>query len=287
MNATNRIPDFVVAGYSRSGTTWLHSILIHHPDIFLSNRKELHYFDRNRALGLGFYDRYLGSASQAQIAGDVTPTYVEMVEIGEVISSELPAARIVVILRDPRDRLPSVHSQLVRDGRHRGDIAALLIANGKPSHFLERQLYAPCLRSLYAHYAAERVGVFVYDDLVADSEAFVRQVLRFLDLDADKFPRPMSDALDVRQNPTVVPRSARLHRRLQGVNKRLRLTHNPGADRVANFARDFYRSHLVSSIRNVALSVEASGMITELCRDDVEHVSDLLNVDLVARWWTQ
>jgi hypothetical protein len=71
-------PDFMIAGFNRSGTSTLHSLLDQHPDIFMSTPKEIHFFDRNDnfSKGLSWYENHFNAAAPHQMKGDATPSYI-------------------------------------------------------------------------------------------------------------------------------------------------------------------------------------------------------------------
>lgn len=71
-------PDFIIAGFNRSGTSTLHGLLGKHPRIVMSEPKELHFFDRNAnyAKGKDWYEAHFAGARADQKKGDATPSYI-------------------------------------------------------------------------------------------------------------------------------------------------------------------------------------------------------------------
>jgi hypothetical protein len=98
------LPDFIGIGAQKAGTSWLHENLRHHPDAFLPQPKELHYFDN-------FFDRpleeyaalFAGAGSRRK--GEITPAYgILPIERIRYIRAVMPEARIVFLLRNPIER---------------------------------------------------------------------------------------------------------------------------------------------------------------------------------------
>lgn len=98
------LPSFVVLGTQKGGTTTLQEQLQRHPQVFLSDQKELQFFTLHYGLGLDWYASQFAAASPAQCCGDITPYYLFHPEVPQRLRQCLPEARLVVLLRDPVER---------------------------------------------------------------------------------------------------------------------------------------------------------------------------------------
>ena len=104
------LPTFLVIGAPRSGTTWIARNLREHPEICLSKKKELHFFDRdeNYERGIAYYESFFTRCSEQQHAiGEATPDYIHVPVAAKRIKEHLPHAKLIVSLRNPRDRVYS------------------------------------------------------------------------------------------------------------------------------------------------------------------------------------
>ena len=98
------LPDFLGIGATRAGTTWLDRNLRAHPDLFLPEQKELHYFDRHYDTGLYVYTRWF-RAGRDKVKGEITPAYgVLPVERIRFIRAIMPDVRLIFIMRNPIER---------------------------------------------------------------------------------------------------------------------------------------------------------------------------------------
>jgi len=97
-----RKPNFLIIGAQRCGTTSLRNYLKQHPQIQMSARKELHYFDREFPRGIEWYKRHFVSRGLA--VGEASPYYIFHPDIPSRVRVELPDAKIIVLLRNPVDR---------------------------------------------------------------------------------------------------------------------------------------------------------------------------------------
>ena len=196
------LPTFLGIGAQRSGTTWLYENLRQHPEISLALPKELHFFDRRFGKGLKAYSRKF-EASKSPVRGEITPAYsIIPRRTIRFIRYLMPALRIVLLLRNPVARS---WSHAVKD---------LIAKSNKRLEGLDKSILyeflhsPPCVaRSSYRNIIANWAGVFpreqifigVFDDLVAQPEKLLREVLAHLgvasDIDLTNFPlRPTISA---------------------------------------------------------------------------------------------
>ena len=114
-----RLPDFIIAGAQKCGTTSLHRYLSAHPRLFLPRRpQELHYFDfdANFKKGIDWYAAYFVGAGNGQKIGQTSPLYLYDERVPARIAETLPDARIIVLLRDPVARAYSHYWHQVKKG---------------------------------------------------------------------------------------------------------------------------------------------------------------------------
>jgi hypothetical protein len=105
--------SFLVIGAQKAGTSWLHTMLSYHPQLNLPSRKELHFWDWNRAKGLKWYsDQFTKSKSETSsssssnlLLGEITPCYAVLKEHHiQEIRTLFPTVKIIFVARDIVDR---------------------------------------------------------------------------------------------------------------------------------------------------------------------------------------
>lgn len=175
-----RLPDFLLVGPPRTGTTWLHGVLYHRACL-PARTKETHFFDMFYDKGLDWYRAYFSDCGAEAAIGEVTPTYFSLPQVRERIARDLPGCKIVCTLRDPVARAWSWYRVLHREGRIRTDFEREMLDGVEPQ-LREANRYAFHLRSWRASFGAANVGVFLYDDLVRDPQSFADSLLGFLGL---------------------------------------------------------------------------------------------------------
>lgn len=231
-----RLPNAIAVGAPRSGTTSLYHYLAQHPDIFLPERKELHYFSypllRENSAGPGdahalrsacataaaYAAQYQGVNGE-RIVAEVSPSYLYYAGVAEKIRATLGDVKIVILLRDPVEKAFSQYMHLVREGREALSFAAALKAEperraaqwGDMWRYAESSLYAARVQAYRRVFGAENVFVGLSEHFFGEPQAFLRNLLRFLDVDD-------SLELDVGRlyNRSGVPRSRRFARLISG-----------------------------------------------------------------------
>ncbi|MDQ4004850.1 MAG: sulfotransferase domain-containing protein, partial [Actinomycetota bacterium] len=116
------LPDFVVIGAKRAGTTSLYAYLAEHPDVaplFPARQriKGVHYFDTNHHRGLRWYRSHMPSwirRTGGRLAGEASPYYLAHPLAAERAARTIPDAKLVVLLRNPADRAYSHYRERVR-----------------------------------------------------------------------------------------------------------------------------------------------------------------------------
>ncbi len=141
-----RLPDFLIIGAQKSGTTWLADQLGLHPRVFMAP-DEIHFFDKasNVSRGLEWYARHFERAQPGQLAGEKTPDYLwangdgaegHLPDVHLKLHEALPGAKLIVVLRNPVARALSALTHLVRTRRiaPTHEVDSLLL--GKKHHLI-------------------------------------------------------------------------------------------------------------------------------------------------------
>lgn len=220
----SHLPNFIVVGAAKSGTTSLYHYLRAHPDVYLSaDRKELRYFsemsggyqgpgddllDPTIARSISDYGRYFDAVSGESAVGDVSPDYLYYHQVAAPkIERELGDVKIVIILRNPVDRAYSQYMHFVRDGRERlsFDQALSSLAQRKAENwewawqYLDVGLYYEQVRTFRELFSD--VQVLYYDDLKRDAASVLHALYGFIGVDADFIPNTLQQKFNVSSVP--------------------------------------------------------------------------------------
>lgn len=231
-----RLPDFVIVGAARSGSTTLYRSLTEHPDIYMATPKELRFFNLYYDRGLEWYAEQFVAARPDQYLGEASPEYMADEEAIDRLTGTIPDARLIAILRDPVDRVYSHYwFERVR-GRGENTFERDLATNPK---MLEIGRYVRGLEHLSRSYPRERILVLFHDDLVADPLAVSRAAYRFIGVDDTFTPPSLGRAanqyvefrsLRVRNWAQQLPRSVRpLRKVIERLNTHTDVSYPPMA----------------------------------------------------------
>ena len=293
------LPNFLIIGAARAGTTLLYRIMKQHPDVFLSEPKELRFFAKegapdfrgpgDRGVNNGWvtswddYQSYFAAVNGETAIGEASPFYLCSEEAPQRIRNFLPDAKLIIVLRDPVSRAYSSFMYLRRSGREPlTDFSAALEAEDERCkdnwEYLWRYralgCYSDQVERYFKLFPREQIWIGLYDDLDEDPVGFTRSVFRHIGVDDSFEPK-----VDARINASGVPRSLFLQRTIDRQNP------------IRSFARMLVPEKYRKSIR-VALTdgnlrrPEAPGAAEQelraYFRPEVERLEALIERDLSA-----
>jgi hypothetical protein len=269
------MPDFIVAGVRRCGTTWLHRCLSEHPGIALpSATKELFFFDRNWERGTEWYARYFADCPPGKVYGEVSPSYFNAAQAPARIKATLPDARLIFILRNPLERVMSLYHHMHVSGDLTADLGEAL---DRHPELLDEGFYARHIAHFREIFPAERMFVAVQEDLTRDGLA---PLFAFLGVREDFQPPSLTARINARREAradlparAAVRLSRALHR--SGLHRAVTLAKSLGADRLFVRRRPLPRD---SAPAGIAARVHA------LYDDDTRQLGHLLGRDLKQVW---
>jgi hypothetical protein len=184
----SRLPNFLYVGPDKAGSSWLHEVLIKHPDVYLTPAKDLYFFDRYYDRGTDWYAAQFKDAGDQAVVGEVCQDYLFHPEAAKRIDATLGPVRIMVSLRDPVERAWSSYLYMRKHGIGPATFGEAL--RSRPE-LLEHGRYATGLDRFLQHLPRELVHVALFDDLERDPQAYLDGVTRFLGI--DPLPLPPED----------------------------------------------------------------------------------------------
>ena len=148
------LPNFVVIGCQRSGSSSLYEYLCRHSQILPAARKEVHYFDLRYAEGSWYYRSMFPlrfsrafsghGKSGGCITGEATPYYLPHPLVAERLADLLPDAKLIVIFRNPVDRAFSQYSTMVASGQEQHSFEeAIDLESARVDREVDRMLVEP------------------------------------------------------------------------------------------------------------------------------------------------
>jgi Sulfotransferase domain len=209
LSSARPLPDFLVIGAQKSGSTTLYDYLVQHPQVRAALTKEVHYFDNNFRRGAGWYRSNFPLATQRQrtwLTGEASPYYLLHPLAAGRAASTVPRAKILVTLRHPVDRTYSHYQHerakgfetlplteaLAREEARTSEAwealrsGAVDEAPAVQHHtYLARSRYDEQIARWLEHYPSEHLLAIPAEELFRDPAPVLRRVFTFLGLDPD------------------------------------------------------------------------------------------------------
>ncbi len=274
------LPTFLVIGAMKSGTTSLYRYLQAHPDVYMSEEKELNFFTggQNWERGVAWYKARFEKAGSATAIGEASTNYTKYPQfpgVPERIAGLLPDVRLIYIIRNPIERVRSAYLHAVIKGN---DPRPIEQAIQESPQYVDTSRYAMQIDRYMEYVPREQLLILMTDDLQAKRDQTMQQVFRFIGVE-DGWQNPN---LDREYHQTA--QKARRPRALVTAARRL-----PGYQAVVSASRRRYpalwrrgRELMTRTIvdQDVAeISAEAREQLQEMLRDDVRRLRTYLGED--------
>lgn len=191
------VPDFIIIGSQRCGTTSLYSYLTQHPQILSPIKKEVDFWSWHFNRGINWYLSHFPPLPQGQhfVTGEASPSYLDFENTPSRIFSVFPQVKLIVLLRNPVDRaISQYHRWLSLNWEHRSFEAAINdelerlksnpdhIIGEEPGNYLSRGRYVEFIKKWLEFFPREQLLIVKSEDFYGDTAAVMKQILEFLGL---------------------------------------------------------------------------------------------------------
>jgi hypothetical protein len=184
------LPDFIIIGAQRCGTSSLIRYLADHPDVVTPNKWEIHFFDfDNWRNGVDWYERQLGPSRPGGVHGEKSPGYMAMPRAAERAAAVVPNTHIIVMLRDPVARAHShykLRCHLRREHQPFDEAIDEALKHLDAANWLgyvKRGYYAQQLKHWFQFYPRGQFHIIQSELFYHDPRTVYDGVLQFLCLD--------------------------------------------------------------------------------------------------------
>ncbi len=204
------MPNFLIIGAARSGTTSLHRYLSSHPEIYMSAVKEPNFFAQENGrfdyadsapgqkirirlsvLDPKKYEALFRHVTHEKAIGEASPSYLGSPGAAARIRKAIPSVRLIAILRHPAERAYANYMGRLRDGRESNldpydALGGALRGRGpgwRSEVYIGMGLYHERLRPFFERFDGERIRICLFDDLVRDPQSVLSELFSFLGVD--------------------------------------------------------------------------------------------------------
>ena len=290
------LPNFLILGAPKGGTTTLNSVLSQHPDVFMCPIKEAGFFWaygqeitwrgpgteklRNRLVNdLEGYEKLFEHAANQKAIGESSVRYLAAQNAPQIIKQFIPGARLIVSLRQPADRAFSAFTHNIRDGLEPCSNFAEALEQERSGlrdnwmfcRYLDRGFYYRSLTNYLQYFDRAQIHVSLLEDLQADAPGLMRRLFAFLEVD-DSFQPDTSH----RHNASGVIRNPLLRFAWTRTN-RLRMLLRPLLNSQIRHAAFEW---VIRDLEKPPFPAELRAELTDYYREDIQKLQDLLQRDL-------
>ncbi|NEO98670.1 MAG: sulfotransferase domain-containing protein [Symploca sp. SIO2E9] len=286
------MPNFLIIGAMKSGTTTLYDSLNAHPQIYMSRLKEPHFFSYDGTenfpiTNLEDYQALFRGVSNETAIGEASTTYLFNSKAPERIRHYIPKAKLIAILRDPAERAYSLYLMRYRANQLKTQISDYEILNyfaqlvHKKSGGTLNERYCASLKRYLSIFDQEQIKICFYQDLKSDPNTLLQDIYKFLGVDENLLiHKPIK-----RSNTGGIPSNKSLHTSLENLKKSFNATIGP------LLPESLFQplESIYTSLRNrnlvkaPPLPREIRKQLIEIYREDILHLQDFLQRDF-SKW---
>jgi hypothetical protein len=197
------LPDFIIAGETKCGTTSMYNNLTQHSKIFptvgngsetitqdgdLLGVKEIRFFDRYYNFGWDWYQSRFPKVPDGCITGEATPMYLYRTQALKRMSSVIPNCKIIVMFRDPVRRLVSHYGHIFSLSNDWRRLYPTFddfwdTAHESDYYMIDKGIYWQTLEKLYQYYQSQQVKIIISEELFTNPYEIYNETLDFLGLE--------------------------------------------------------------------------------------------------------
>jgi hypothetical protein len=206
------LPNFLIIGAARAGTTTIYNHLKDHPDVYLpvQKRPEPHFFLKQSEYtrGIAYYEqRFFAAWRNERAVGEASTSYVFGEQVPGRIRQELPDVRLICVLRNPVERAFSGYWHTVKNGletlsfeeavaqeaARKAELAGTALGEIAPFAYVERGLYYQQLSRWFAEFPRSQMKIVIFDDFVDNPNNGLREIAAFIGVDPADLPERLAE----------------------------------------------------------------------------------------------
>jgi hypothetical protein len=290
------MPNFLIIGAAKCGTTSLYKYLQQHPQIYMSPIKETNFFASDFVNGkpqlreldfcygntpkisypvtsLEDYQALFAEVTTQKAIGEVSPAYLHRPLAPQRIKRHIPEVKLIAILRNPVDRAYSGYQMQVHNGRETREFSQNL---NRDEIYIKSGFYYASLKRYFDTFDRDRLLILLYENLRRDSIGLMQTIFEFLNVDSTFVPD-----VSVRHNSGGVPKNNGIYNLIM-------------TSKASESARAIIKLFIPKTLRQKLfmvvnetmltkpqpLSPETRQQLVKIYREDMLKLQDLLQQDL-------
>ena len=289
------LPNFIIVGAPKAGTTSLYHYLSEHPQIFMSEPKELNFFSKEEIIEQGLYyqdfkakdlegyKKLFDKATDRMAVGEGSVSYLFYSDTPNKIKETIPDVKIIILLRDPVSRGFSHYLMDYRMGLVALPYEEIVYKKSQHKYqdlyyqqYVELGLYYEQVKRYIDTFGKEKVKIYLQEDLRTDTEKVILDLYNFLEIDN-------SYMVDTAQQHNIfsMPKNKLIHK--------LYASH-----RVRSIAKTLFPNNLKEKVKNIfferkkkpKLDQKLKEDLSKLYSEDIQKLEQLIGRDL-STWYKE
>lgn len=191
------LPNFLIPGVPKAGTTSMYHYLSNHPEIFMSPKKELWFFSRddNFARGISWYESHFKDYCSEKAVGEASPNYLYFEKAIRRISFIIPDVKLIIMLRNPVDRAYSHYWHNVKKNQETLNFAEAIdeeeyrIKNSDDAMhrygYLHHGLYYDQIERALNYFKKRQMKIILFEEFIKEKRKILREIFHFLNVRED------------------------------------------------------------------------------------------------------
>jgi len=292
MKTENNYINFFGIGAAKSGTTFVANCLGDHPEICLSQPKEVNFFNKNfpsyltktpnnYQRGLKWYKKHFKHCSAQSIKGEFSVYYMPDQQAAERIWSVYPQAKIIAVLRNPVIRAFSHYKfRTVQPGKIK--YKSFADAINKTPEFINWGFYYQQLKPYFDKFNKKNIHIIIFEELIKNPRVEIKKLYRFLGVNENFLPSSITKEINVSKNKNGWLRN-------KAINL-LGLFNNSNTSFLIRLAHELKINYLVEFIDNSILSKrikppeeinpQTYNKLLKVYKNDIKSLEKLLDKNL-------
>lgn len=199
------LPNFLIAGTIKGGTSSLWSYLYNHPDIFFAEEKELKYFTTQRyKKGIDWYKKQFKNYKWEKIIGEATPNYLNKEQVPARIYKIIPDAKLLFLLRNPIDRAYSHYWMKIRKAEETRSFEKavkeeLNYLNNKSRYrcipYISIGFYYQHIKRYLEYFDRKKIHIIIFEDFVKEPLKTIKSIYNFLEIRDEYIPSNIGEVV--------------------------------------------------------------------------------------------
>lgn len=282
------MPNFLIIGAAKAGTTSLFHYLDQHPEVFMSKIKEPRFFAveknhpdigddpvkkriwANTITSLEQYQALFAEATNQKAIGEVSPLYLGWSQLSsESIQKYIPNVKLVACLRNPSDRAFSHFLHNIRIKAEKSRDFEKIFRTNPNHHYFSLGMYYKLLKPYYDRFPSEQIRIYLFEDLLKKPNDLIVDLFRFLGVNEH-----YEINIETKYNQSRIPRNDFLQEIAD--SKVIKVLPVKIQKKIQNVLKDvnYYKPYI---------SQEMKHELTQYFSDDIICLQHLINRDL-SHW---